>query len=217
MKLTTRKGFNFFRSYFDVYNELEDADKLQFINALLNRQFMGEKPKDLKGMAKFAYISQTNSIDNQVKGYEDKTKTRLDGSVYVLGSYTPADAPCDGVILPPTVQEKEEEKEEEEDKGEVEVEDVLKNIDTLLENYKANERLVTAICESQKFDKVKLFEYLNEFNEHLKSQGRFSETWHEYTKYFLSWVRIKKNLKPKFKASNQYFIDKNGKKKFKMG
>ena len=84
VKLTKRKGFNFFRSYFDVYNELESAqDKVDFIDALLNRQFLGVKPTDLKGMAKFAYISQTNSIDSQVKGYEDKTKTILTPTVGV--------------------------------------------------------------------------------------------------------------------------------------
>ena len=77
MKLTKRKGFNFFRSYYDVYNELNDKDKVQFINALFDRQFLGVKPTDLTGMAKFAYISQTNSIDSQVKGYEDKTGTKL--------------------------------------------------------------------------------------------------------------------------------------------
>ena len=72
VKLTKRRGFNFFRSYYDVYNELPDKDKLAFIDALLNRQFQGEKPENLTGMSKFAYISQTNSIDGQVKGYEDK-------------------------------------------------------------------------------------------------------------------------------------------------
>jgi hypothetical protein len=78
IKLTKRKGFNFFRSYYDVYNELEtDKDKVAFIEALLDRQFLGIKPTTLTGMAKFAYISQTNSIDSQVKGYEDKTKTIL--------------------------------------------------------------------------------------------------------------------------------------------
>ncbi len=88
-KETRRKGFNFFRSYFDVYNELEsDKDKVSFINALLNRQFLGIKPTDLKGMAKFAYISQTNSIDSQVKGYEDKTGDIL--------------TPCYGGRQPPT-------------------------------------------------------------------------------------------------------------------
>ena len=77
VKNTKRKGFNFFRSYFDVYNELSDKDKVQFMDALLDRQFLGIKPEGLTGMAKFAYISQTNSIDSQVKGYEDKTGTKL--------------------------------------------------------------------------------------------------------------------------------------------
>lgn len=73
MKLTKRKGFNFFRSYYDVYNELSDKDKVAFIDALLDRQFLGIKPRGLTGMAKFAYISQINSIDSQIKGFEDKT------------------------------------------------------------------------------------------------------------------------------------------------
>lgn len=88
MKLTKRKGFNFFRSYYDVYNELSDKDKVAFMDALLDRQFLGKKPENLKGMAKFAYISQTNSIDSQVKGYEDKTGQKL--------------TPTDGATIPPT-------------------------------------------------------------------------------------------------------------------
>lgn len=108
VKLTKRKGFNFFRSYYDVYNELESAeDKVAFIDALLDRQFLGVKPEDLKGLAKFAYISQTNSIDSQVKGYEDKTGTKL---------CTPTVGGCQGVNkkdLTPTLQVQE--------KGEVQV------------------------------------------------------------------------------------------------
>jgi hypothetical protein len=80
VKLTKRKGFNFFRSYYDVYNELSDKDKIQFIDALLDRQFLGVKPTKLIGMAKFAYISQTNSIDSQVKGFQDKTGIILNPS-----------------------------------------------------------------------------------------------------------------------------------------
>ena len=90
MKLTKRKGFNFFRSYYDVYNELSNKDKVVFMDALLDRQFLGKKPNKLSGMAKFAYISQTNSIDSQVKGYEDKTNTKLDPSVGgAVGGATP--------------------------------------------------------------------------------------------------------------------------------
>lgn len=103
IKLTKRKGFNFFRSYYDVYNELEtNEDKVAFIDALLDRQFLGIKPENLKGMAKFAYISQTNSIDSQVKGYEDKTGTTLH----------PTQGGCVGVIIPPTEQVEVKEKEQ---------------------------------------------------------------------------------------------------------
>jgi hypothetical protein len=106
VKLTKRKGFNFFRSYYDVYNELENnADKVAFIEALLDRQFLGVKPLELKGMAKFAYISQTNSIDSQVKGYEDKTKTFLH----------PTEGGCVGVITPPAIQVQVQVKEKEKD------------------------------------------------------------------------------------------------------
>jgi hypothetical protein len=109
IKLTKRKGFNFFRSYYDVYNELEtDSDKVAFIDALLDRQFLGIKPTNLKGMAKFAYISQTNSIDSQVKGYEDKTGIILD----------PTQGGSVGGMVTPTEQEKEKEKEKEKVKEE---------------------------------------------------------------------------------------------------
>ena len=105
MKLTKRKGFNFFRSYYDVYNELSDKDKVLFMDALLDRQFLGVKPNIPKGMANFAYLSQTNSIDSQVKGYEDKTKTKL--------LITPTDGGADGGVDTPTLQVQVQEKEKE--------------------------------------------------------------------------------------------------------
>ena len=112
VKLTKRKGFNFFRSYLDVYNEIEtDSEKVAFIDALLNRQFFGVKPTDLKGLARFAYISQTNSIDSQVKGYEDKTKSKL--NPLEVNNYTPTQPPTVGVnkkTLTPTLQVQVEEK-----------------------------------------------------------------------------------------------------------
>jgi len=121
-KPTKRKGFNFFRSYFDVYNELEnDSDKVAFMDALLDRQFLGIRPLNLKGMAKFAYISQTNSIDSQVKGYEDKTGLIL----------TPTEPPAIGVEKPPTEQV--EVKVEVKLQGEVKVKDEVKQKSLLSE------------------------------------------------------------------------------------
>ena len=115
MKETKRKAFNFFRSYYDVYNELNDKDKVMFMDALLDRQFLGIKPDKLKGMSKFAYISQTNSIDSQVKGYEDKTGVVLFDSSNSEGGAVGGEQ---GASVPPSVQvqEKGEEKGEEEEK-----------------------------------------------------------------------------------------------------
>jgi len=111
VKLTKRKGFNFFRSYFDVYNELDDANKVKFIDALLARQFLGEKPTNLDGLAHFAYISQTNSIDSQVKGYEDKTGTKLDTPSVggAVGGTVGGTVGVNKKTLTPTVQVEEEE------------------------------------------------------------------------------------------------------------
>ena len=115
MKKTKRKAFNFFRSYYDVYNELNDKDKVMFMDALLDRQFLGIKPDKLQGMSKFAYISQTNSIDSQVKGYEDKTGVVLFDSSNSEGGCLGGEQ---GATVPPSVQvqEKGEEKGEEEEK-----------------------------------------------------------------------------------------------------
>lgn len=92
IKLTKRKGFNFFRSYYDVFNELGDKGKLQFIKALLDKQFLGIEPENLTGTAKFAWISQMHSIDEQVKGYQDKTGDILTPLVspLVRGKITPS-------------------------------------------------------------------------------------------------------------------------------
>ena len=156
MKLTKRKGFNFFRSYYDVYNELTtDKEKVDFLDALLDRQFLGIKPTELTGMAKFAYISQTNSIDSQVKGYEDKIKVRLDGRPYYKDDVTPTDGgqttPTDGVNktnLTPTLQG--------EEKGEVEEEEKVKEKEKL---KKSNElvKLEFLNCSEQYFtDKARI-------------------------------------------------------------
>ena len=110
----SRKGFNFYRSYFDVAMELPDKDRLAFYDALAKRQFLGEEPT-LTGMAKLAYISQKYVIDAQVKGWEDKTGTSLK-VVEKQEVNTPCQGGCQGGTCggsyAPSVQEKEKEKEE---------------------------------------------------------------------------------------------------------
>jgi hypothetical protein len=99
-----RKTFNFYRSYWNVANELNDKDRLAFYDALMKRQFTGVET-DLEGMVKFAYLSQKHSIDRQIEGYENKTKEPLQD---------PTEGGTQGGIKAPTVQLKEKEKEKEE-------------------------------------------------------------------------------------------------------
>lgn len=101
--MSNRKLFKFYLSYYEVAKELPEKERLQYIWAILERQFEGIEP-DLKGLAKLAYISQKHSIDAQVKGWEDKTGIEL---------FNPMQG---GVVAPkkaPLTEEKEKEKEEE--------------------------------------------------------------------------------------------------------
>ena len=104
-----RKAFNFFHSYYEVAKELNDKDRLAFLDALLKKQFTG-CDTELTGMSKFAYLSQKHSIDAQIKGYFDKTKDPM---------FDPLQDPCQGggidPLQDPSVQEKEKEKEKEQD------------------------------------------------------------------------------------------------------
>jgi hypothetical protein len=88
--MENRKAFNFYRSYYDVVNELPDEDKLAFLMALLDKQFNDVEP-ELTGTAKFAYISQRHNINSQVEGYKHKS-----------GKHTPSVPPTEGPSIPPT-------------------------------------------------------------------------------------------------------------------
>ena len=185
MKETRRKGFNFYRSYYDVYNELEDADKLTFIEALLNKQFLDIEPDNLTGMTKFAWISQYNSIDQQVKGYKSKTKDPMQGGKQgglLRGNLTPS------------LQEEEKGKEKVQEKGEEE-DNRHRQIKELAIDYKKNDRVINAVLKNGQqlaFSKDDLLAKLDDFILHLESTGETIKTKKDFNTHFLNWVRVKK-------------------------
>ena len=119
----SRKGFNFYRSYFDVAMELPDKDRLAFYDALAKRQFLGEEPT-LTGVAKLAYVSQKYVIDAQIKGWEDKTGVSLK-DVENQSNNTPCQGGCqggnNGGCIAPSVQEKDKGKEEVKEKENINI------------------------------------------------------------------------------------------------
>jgi len=96
-----RKMFKFFKSYYDVAQQLPEKDRLLFYDALMKKQFTGEETI-LFGMANFAYISQRHNIESQVVGY----CKRMDIDVPLQGG-------ASGGASGGAPQEKEKEKEKE--------------------------------------------------------------------------------------------------------
>lgn len=182
-KLTKRKGFNFFRSYFDVYNELDtNEDKVAFIEALLDRQFMGIKPVNLKGMAKFAYVSQTNSIDSQVKGYEDKTGDIL--TPIIGGKNTPTVGGCLGGETTPYLQV--EVKGEVKEKVKVKENNNNETIANVLK-FESGSWLEVIAMQNKKDDQwVKL--KIDEFLVFLLTQMKVHKSKSEFVSHFTNWL-----------------------------
>lgn len=71
-----RNQFKFYRSYYELAKEIEnDKDRADYLMAICEYQFTGIQP-ELKGMTKFAFLSQKHSLEKQVVGY--KTATDID-------------------------------------------------------------------------------------------------------------------------------------------
>ena len=83
-----RKAFNFYRSYYEMFLELNPEQGYEFLKAVLIKQFEGKDPKDLKGIAGLLYKSQAHSIDAQRKGWEDKVKSLKNSTISGASSTT---------------------------------------------------------------------------------------------------------------------------------
>lgn len=186
MKLTKRKSFSFYRSYYDVFNELCDNDKLLFIEALLDKQFLDVDPVDLSGMVKFAYISQMDSIEKQVKGYCDKTKTGLnENKTYPWQG-------SDNINKNPSLQEKEKEKEKL-------ITTIYKKFVDEIKNGNFDSR-VEALYMNLKIKHGTLTELLKEYQNHLISENRLHKNTNEYFINFKNWL----NVQDRYKKLDKY-------------
>ena len=117
MKKTKRHQFSFQRSCFDVLNEIpDDKDKLEFLLAIINKQFLDEDPKNLGFVANLSYQSQRHFIEKSVKGWKDRMKTDFLGNPINTPCQGGKTHPYQGGKKPPTEQEQEQEQEKEQEK-----------------------------------------------------------------------------------------------------
>jgi len=102
------------RSYFDVLNEIDnDKDKLDYLLAIINKQFLDEDPIDLSFISNLCYESQRHHIEQAVKGYKDRMGTDLLGNPLGDPCEDPPQGGKQGGYGDPPQQEEEKEKEKE--------------------------------------------------------------------------------------------------------
>jgi hypothetical protein len=119
--MSTRKAFNFLRSYYDVLEDIyDDKDKLTYLMAILDKQFKGVEP-ELTGIPKLCYRGQKHSIDSSRKGWEDKVgyepPTLTIDPTHTIGGIEPPSGDMimttEGGMVHPYLQEQEKGKEKE--------------------------------------------------------------------------------------------------------
>lgn len=103
--MNNRKAFNFYRSFYDVYKELNEKQAKEFMDNLLAVEFLEKSIDEVVFKDKICSIvwsSIKHSIEAQIKGYAHKTGFSLETDTPIVG----------GTVAP--YQQGEEQGEEEE-------------------------------------------------------------------------------------------------------
>ena len=133
-----RKAINFYYGYFESFNNIRDPkQKLEFIEALLKKQFWGIEPTNLSYEVGLTYNAHKYNIDQQVKGYEDKMGYKL----------TPPQPPTEGGIEPPTEPPTLQEQEQEQVKEKEKDNNINNTNSIILEQKKMLEQLIKNFVE----------------------------------------------------------------------
>lgn len=126
-----RSAFNFYSSYYEVYQALNDAQRLEYMDVLLRVNFLElhiDSVEFKDPVLKVLWKSQRHTIDNAIKGYLNRQKQVKDSGARFLGCYadeldnlTPTDTPDGGPVAggqnTPKAAPAPEEKGEEKEKG----------------------------------------------------------------------------------------------------
>lgn len=189
-KATKRMAFNFLRSYFDVFNELEtDEDKLSFISAIINKQFLDEDPEGLNFIVNLCYKSQKHAIEASVKGWKRANKTDMQGNPM---TNPPTNPTTNTPTNPKEVQEKEKEKEKEQL---IITTSEIRNIETKIDNSIYSKSCITdsqwleilSMQTKVSEDATKLF--ISHFEDHLITMQEQKKNVKDFKNHFVHWFK----------------------------
>lgn len=195
-KPTKRKAFNFLRSYFDVVNELQnDKDKVDFLMAVINKQFLDEDPKDLSFVVNLCYASQKHAIESSVKGYLRTINTDLQGNPQIDPKTHPVTIPP---TLPPTIPKEEKEKEKEKEEVKVKVKEDING-----RKLKFSSSIQVFLSEYDRNDLLDFYNYWTEHGEKDKKMRFEKETSFDVKKRIERWMSNKQKFKGNGKQQQQ--------------
>lgn len=86
--MNKRKAFNFYRSFYDVYKELNEKQAKEFMDNLLAVEFLEKSIDEVVFKDKICSIvwsSIKHSIEAQIKGYAYKTGFSLENDTPIIG------------------------------------------------------------------------------------------------------------------------------------
>ena len=202
MKLTKRKAFNFLRSYFDVVNKLQtDSDKLAFLMAIINKQFLNEDPEELQFPVDLAYESQINAIETSVKGWIRACKTDLQGN-----SLDTPPTPHKGKTT--NTPKEEEVQVEVQEKGKVEVQEKEEGKGGLqLRKTNFGKILAPFNSEIDKSDLVEFYEYWTEHGINDRKMRFEKEKSFDVSRRLKTWMRRKIEFASEKKRDTRIHVD----------
>lgn len=210
-----RSQFAFYKSFDDVYQDLSDKQRLEFMQIILDVQFLRLKVEDVTfkdTLLKHIWNAQKHSIEKSIKGYLESQKNPKIKEPY-MGIYDPLFIPSEGVHK----EEQEKEEEQGEEKGKEKEETKKRNksfytltkltsFDNLTEEYTTklekkieehNEALYNKRIKynSPLTELLSYEEFSNRFLANGKKQKDFWRTFLQYEKYTFEAESKRKGIK----------------------
>ena len=68
---TERKGFTFFRSYYDAAEDMTDEEMLSYLKAIIHYSLFGEEPEELPRLVKAVFAAIKPNLDGNAKQFKN--------------------------------------------------------------------------------------------------------------------------------------------------
>ena len=187
-----KKSFIAYCEWIEVFEELSDEDAGKLIKHIF-KYVNDQDPKADNPLVKLAFIPIKQHLKRDLKKYETYIeKQRANGSKGGRPKETQKTQPF---IKKPKKADNVNVNDNVNDTSTKVDEDSLLPTSKLKEIYLDNPRIIGSVIKTLGVKDKDLENLLDDFNEHLDTQGINAKKWLDYTSHFLSWARKIKKIK----------------------